>query len=143
MSAGQVQLTLNCLALELEHLNVPEGPEEWSVDRVPPPSPASFFSAPLDDFVGGRVTVRKNGEKNKMQKKKKRHIYVFYFENEYRVCWVVMRLQCLDGTQSRQPAWLPPLSRDPDAAAPAAITQTPRGGEKRESTASISMAPNR
>lgn len=38
LSSGQVQLTLNCLALELEHLNVPEGPEEWSVNRGPPPS---------------------------------------------------------------------------------------------------------
>lgn len=60
MSSGQVQLTLNCLALELEHLNVPEGPEEWSVDRVPPPSRASFFSPPITDFVASRVTAQKN-----------------------------------------------------------------------------------
>jgi len=32
LSSGQVQLTLNCLALELEHLSVPEGLEEWSTD---------------------------------------------------------------------------------------------------------------
>lgn len=28
LSSGQVQLTLNCLALELKHLNMPEGLEE-------------------------------------------------------------------------------------------------------------------
>lgn len=32
LSSGQVQLTLNCLALELEHPNVPQGFKEWSVD---------------------------------------------------------------------------------------------------------------
>lgn len=43
LSSGQVQLTLNCLALELEHLNVPEGPEEWSIeDGVPPLSHQRF-----------------------------------------------------------------------------------------------------
>lgn len=60
LSSGQVQLTLNCLALELEHLSVPEGPEEWSVDRVPPPSESSFFAALLADFAGSRVTSQKN-----------------------------------------------------------------------------------
>lgn len=48
LSSGQVQLTLNCLALELEHLGVPEGVEEWRVDT--PPSEHLFFSL-LPDSV--------------------------------------------------------------------------------------------
>lgn len=51
LSSGQVQLTLNCLALELEHLNVPEGLEEWSMDGVPPPPESLFFSPLLADLV--------------------------------------------------------------------------------------------
>lgn len=50
LSSGQVQLTLNCLALELEHLTVPEGLGEWSIEhKVPPPSEPLFFSFLLPD----------------------------------------------------------------------------------------------
>lgn len=59
LSSGQVQLTLNCLALELEHLNAPEGLEEWSMDRVPPPPESPFFSLLLPDPASRRFGFKK------------------------------------------------------------------------------------
>lgn len=73
LSSGQVQLTLNCLALELEHLNVPEGLEEWSMDGVPPPPESLFFSLLPADLVSSgfglkkkrtKINIAKHGNQN-------------------------------------------------------------------------------
>lgn len=50
LSSGQVQLTLNCSALELEHLNVPEGLEEWRLDGVPT-LPYTLYSALFSTLI--------------------------------------------------------------------------------------------
>lgn len=67
MSSGQPQLTLNCLALELEHLDVPKGLEEWSTEEgKPPPAPhpseTASCSRPLPDVA--RFPLRNNNAKS-------------------------------------------------------------------------------
>lgn len=55
----------------------------WIED--PPPSPASFFSASLTDFVGSRVTAQKNVPVRESTIQKYSY-NVYYFQNEYWVC---------------------------------------------------------
>lgn len=51
LSLGQVRLTLNCLALEIEHLSVPKGLEERGMQREAPPPKPRFLSPPRFDLV--------------------------------------------------------------------------------------------